>query len=206
MKWYGGVSENNPGTIDLTTPGTSTRTVLAEMNGCQSAMVTVEAEVRETPSFASLVHLEDLTTEVTLNNSALEYTYVLDEGRTAPSLAVHDIRQSEGSFTGSGNLGMLTVGMHTLKVTDNAGCSCDTTFKVTGAPLVPDKFFTPNNDGVNDKWLIHGGIGRIQSRRFTSTTAMVSNSPPSQPKTSTDGMVSTTARICLRPTIGTSSR
>ncbi len=166
LKWYGGVSENNPGTIDLTTPGTSTRTVLAEMNGCQSAMVTVEAEVRETPSFASLVHLEDLTTEVTLNNSALDYTYVLDEGRTAPSLAVHDIRQSEGSFTGSGNLGMLTVGMHTLKVTDNAGCSCDTTFKVTGAPLVPDKFFTPNNDGVNDKWLIHGGIGRYPESKI----------------------------------------
>jgi gliding motility-associated-like protein/uncharacterized repeat protein (TIGR01451 family) len=48
----------------------------------------------------------------------------------------------------------LRTGKHHLYVRDNSGCRTDIAFEIPETELVFPKFFSPNEDGLNDFWLI----------------------------------------------------
>ena len=51
----------------------------------------------------------------------------------------------------------LNIGTHTLVVVNTAGCrSREMEFTIAPVDVVPDKFFSPNEDGINDVWNIAG--------------------------------------------------
>ena len=48
----------------------------------------------------------------------------------------------------------VSIGGHILYVVDMNNCKTSKPFEVTPIPIFPAKFFTPNDDGVNDYWTI----------------------------------------------------
>ncbi|MBP9647938.1 MAG: T9SS type B sorting domain-containing protein, partial [Paludibacteraceae bacterium] len=48
----------------------------------------------------------------------------------------------------------VSIGGHILYVVDMNNCKTSRPFEVTPIPIFPAKFFTPNDDGVNDYWTI----------------------------------------------------
>ncbi|MBO7337714.1 MAG: T9SS type B sorting domain-containing protein, partial [Paludibacteraceae bacterium] len=131
-----------PITISYANPGERTAYVAIEMDGCLSEVVEVSSSVHPTPSFAEVIDESDETTTLKVNGVA-PFTYLLDK----------NIREE---FDGEVNLGILSIGNHPLTVSDEIGCKNDTVLRIEPIPLVPDKFFTPNGDGVNDLWTIKG--------------------------------------------------
>ena len=131
-----------PITISFSKPGERTAYVAIEKDGCLSEIVEVSSSVHETPSFAEVIDESDESTTLRVNGVA-PFTYLLDK----------NIREQ---FDGEVNLGILSIGNHPLTVSDEIGCKRDTVLRIEPIPLVPDKFFTPNGDGVNDKWTIKG--------------------------------------------------
>jgi gliding motility-associated-like protein len=51
---------------------------------------------------------------------------------------------------------MLSVGEHTLTMTNDYGCQSTRTFEVVPVPLEPMVFFSPNQDGNFDNWKVKG--------------------------------------------------
>ena len=131
-----------PITISFSKPGERTAYVAIEKDGCLSEVVEVSSSVHATPSFAEVIDESDESTTLRVNGVA-PFTYLLDK----------NIREE---FDGEVNLGILSIGNHPLTVSDEIGCKRDTVLRIEPIPLVPDKFFTPNGDGVNDKWTIKG--------------------------------------------------
>jgi gliding motility-associated-like protein len=131
-----------PITISFSKPGERTAYVAIEKDGCLSEIVEVSSSVHATPSFAEVIDESDESTTLRVNGVA-PFTYLLDK----------NIREE---FDGEVNLGILSIGNHPLTVSDEIGCKNDTVLRIEPIPLVPDKFFTPNGDGVNDKWTIKG--------------------------------------------------
>ena len=131
-----------PITISFSKPGERTAYVAIEKDGCLSEVVEVSSSVHATPSFAEVIDESDESTTLRVNGVA-PFTYLLDK----------NIREQ---FDGEVNLGILSIGNHPLTVSDEIGCKNDTVLRIEPIPLVPDKFFTPNGDGVNDKWTIKG--------------------------------------------------
>ena len=165
LQWYsdanGTTVTTAPDFIDLSVSGERTVYVGAITATCRSEeVVAVNSNIHVIPSFVSITELGDLTTEVTVNGVPT-FTYLLDAGRKNTTFINGGYREATDEFDGTVNLGMLAVGSHTLKISDEIGCSCDTVIKIAPTNLVPDKFFTPNGDGVNDRWLIRGGIERF---------------------------------------------
>ena len=131
-----------PITISFSKPGERTAYVAIEKDGCLSEIVEVSSSVHAAPSFAEVIDESDESTTLRVNGVA-PFTYLLDK----------NIREQ---FDGEVNLGILSIGNHPLTVSDEIGCKRDTVLRIEPIPLVPDKFFTPNGDGVNDKWTIKG--------------------------------------------------
>lgn len=42
------------------------------------------------------------------------------------------------------------------ETSDNYGCTHEVYFILNLIAITPDIYFTPNNDGINDKWMIEG--------------------------------------------------
>ena len=46
----------------------------------------------------------------------------------------------------------LSIGDHSITMTDDKGCSSTQAFSIIAEPIAPEVFFTPNEDGNNDTW------------------------------------------------------
>jgi gliding motility-associated-like protein len=46
----------------------------------------------------------------------------------------------------------LSIGDHSITMTDDKGCSSTQAFSIIAEPIAPEVFFTPNDDGNNDTW------------------------------------------------------
>ena len=54
------------------------------------------------------------------------------------------------------SLSDLAIGEHSVEITDAEGCKTSGTFNIVPVPIIPAKFFSPNGDGVNDRWVVKG--------------------------------------------------
>ena len=50
----------------------------------------------------------------------------------------------------------LPIGEHRVEIQNAEGCKSFRMFTIVPTPIIPDKFFSPNNDGVNDRWNVVG--------------------------------------------------
>ena len=67
---------------------------------------------------------------------------------------VYEYRLDSGEWQTSNIFNSVIQGGHTVGIRDILGCGIkEKSFSVIGYPL----FFTPNNDGVNDFWMINPG-------------------------------------------------
>lgn len=131
-------------TITVTSSGFYSVLAISEA-GCESLEQTIV--VRESEK-ATIIKDDVIITDDSDNNSIQvanqnlgngDYEYAIDDE--------FGIYKNEGFFQN------LSTGMHTLYVRDKGGCGTESfVFSILGYP----KFFTPNEDGVNDFWRISG--------------------------------------------------
>ncbi|HOR40604.1 MAG TPA: T9SS type B sorting domain-containing protein [Paludibacteraceae bacterium] len=50
----------------------------------------------------------------------------------------------------------LPIGEYRVEIQNAEGCKSFRMFTIVPTPIIPDKFFSPNNDGVNDRWNVVG--------------------------------------------------
>lgn len=140
----GTVIAGNSETITVTSSGLYSVLAISEA-GCESLEQTIL--VRESEK-ATITKDDVIITDDSDNNSIQvanpnlgngDYEYAIDDE--------FGIYKNEGFFQN------LSTGMHTLYVRDKGGCGTESfAFSILGYP----KFFTPNEDGVNDFWKISG--------------------------------------------------
>ena len=80
-----------------------------------------------------------------------EATAVVESG-TEPYLYSLNNKDFDASAVITG----IPIGHHIMYVIDNAGCKAQTMFEIEPVPIIPDVFFTPNKDGVNELWTVKG--------------------------------------------------
>ncbi len=148
LKWYESMSstqEIDPGVFDKSDVGTlyyyieaidSVNTTLV----CKSDRDTVSATVYANPRIVN-IDKSDLTNVRVEVQGEAPFTYELSTGIS-------------GEFTGYQvtDLGQLTFGTHEVIVYDDNTCKTSATFTIEAIPLEPEKYFTPNGDGINDTW------------------------------------------------------
>ena len=140
----GTIIAGNLNTITVTSSGNYSVLAISEA-GCESLEQTIV--VRESEK-ATITKDDVIITDDSDNNSIQvanpnlgngDYEYAIDDE--------FGIYKNEGFFQN------LSTGMHTLYVRDKGGCGTESfAFSILGYP----KFFTPNEDGVNDFWKISG--------------------------------------------------
>ena len=140
----GTIIAGNLNTITVTSSGNYSVLAISEA-GCESLEQTIL--VRESEK-ATITKDDVIITDDSDNNSIQvanpnlgngDYEYAIDD-----ELGIY---KNEGFFQN------LSAGMHTLYVRDKGGCGTESfVFSILGYP----KFFTPNEDGVNDFWKISG--------------------------------------------------
>ena len=140
----GTIIAGNLNTITVTSSGNYSVLAISEA-GCESLEQTIL--VRESEK-ATITKDDVIITDDSDNNSIQvanpnlgngDYEYAIDDE--------FGVYKNESIFQN------LSAGMHTLYVRDKGGCGTESfVFSILGYP----KFFTPNEDGVNDFWKISG--------------------------------------------------
>ena len=153
----GGIIDDSPGNynyqwstgetsseIMVNTPGTYTVRI-TNANGCyKDRVVTLRPS-----NIATIVDIN--ITDAVQNNTIT----ILVKGEGTYEYAF-DIN---GPFQESETFNNVAPGFHTVFVRDINGCGISNDFvSVVGFP----KFFTPNNDGINDRWQVQGINGQFQ--------------------------------------------
>lgn len=116
---------------------TKTQTVKSMVTGCDS-IVTMTLTVNPNPVFEIETKARTATIYVTAGTSP--FKYVLDSKYTYDSDVIEN----------------LSIGDHTILVTDANTCASTGKFSIIPVPVEPMVFFTPNGDGVNDLWNVKG--------------------------------------------------
>ncbi len=107
--------------------------------GCESSRSPVTIAVNSIPIVS--VDQEDIANiQIEATNGTSPYNYT--------------VGNESGSFLGSYNVGMLSFGLNELEVVDANSCKSKLSFYIDPIPLVPDKFFSPNEDSNNNVWNI----------------------------------------------------
>lgn len=151
LKWYADENksaEATPTVVSLLTQSEQTyyASVVSSI-GCESVKATpVTIKVNENPTIKQL--------EVqTIDNQQL--VLLAAEGGLAP-YTYRIGTEVEDVFDSSTEIRRLAIGKHKIFVLDDNGCSTEGIVEILPTPIVPAKFFTPNDDGVNDRWTVAG--------------------------------------------------
>jgi gliding motility-associated-like protein len=131
-------------TISVTSSGSYSVMAISEA-GCESSeqLITVRDSEK-----ATITQEDVIITDDSGNNSIQVANPNLGNGDY--EFAIDD---EFGIYKDDGFFQNLSAGMHTLFVRDKGGCGTEPyVFSILGYP----KFFTPNEDGVNDLWKISG--------------------------------------------------
>lgn len=116
---------------------TKTQTVKSMVTGCDS-IVTMTLTVNPNPVFEIETKARTATIYVTAGTSP--FKYVLDSKYTYDSDVIEN----------------LSIGDHTILVTDANTCASTGAFSIIPVPIEPMVYFTPNDDGINDVWNVKG--------------------------------------------------
>lgn len=89
------------------------------------------------------IQVSATTAYINISKGTAPYTLVLDSDTTSTKSATYTIEELEE-------------GQHILLITDKNKCKNSKSFNVHIPKLEPMIFFSPNNDGLNDLWLVKG--------------------------------------------------
>ncbi len=142
-KWY--LNNNlitfNSYTISINKPGKYVVEVINKLTLCSKTR-TINVKSSSEATFENIIindFQDNNTITVNVSGNGGNYEYSLDE--------------ENGPFQSSNYFENVPIGLHDIYVYDLNGCGTVTKkISVLGAP----KFFTPNNDGINDYWNIQG--------------------------------------------------
>jgi len=130
--------------INVNLPGNYTVSAISDA-GCQSAEQSILVNESEK---ASITATDVLITDDS-NNNSIEVINT-DLGNGDYEFAIDN---EFGTYQNDGLFENLTTGIHTIFVRDKGGCGTESyMFSILAYP----KFFTPNEDGINDLWNISG--------------------------------------------------
>lgn len=144
IKWSPatGLSSTTAATVEARPSVTTKYTATISNDVCEdSAEVTVT--VTSNPRLASVSVIEgesctELSVKVSGKNGTPPYMYS-DDGKAY---------QYDDVFTS------ITSGAHIMYIMDVNSCVGDTIFQIDPYPINPDKFFSPNGNGINDRWFV----------------------------------------------------
>ncbi len=144
IKWSPGTGLNSTtkATVEAS-PSVTTEYTVTLSNGVCEESVSVTVEVSSIPHVEMVEIIEgqsctDLSVKVTGKGGMPPYIYSRD-GKTY---------QQEDVFYS------ITSGWHALYIKDVNMCQSDTLFHIDPYPINPDKFFSPNGNGVYDRWFV----------------------------------------------------
>lgn len=137
-----GLSSTTTATVTAS-PAETTAYTATLSNGVCEDYAQVVVTVSPTPRVASVVEIAGAScaergVKVTGKSGMPPYQYSTD-GKT---------------FTSEDVLKGLPSGYTKIYITDQAKCKSDTTISLAPYEIIPDKFFTPNNDGNNELWQV----------------------------------------------------
>ena len=113
-----------------------------EQAGCETSD-TMRVYVRDSPLLTiDTVDQKTNHVEYSVEGGVEPYTIYLD--KTIRPFDVDPFGEVNNSF----------IGMHSLLVSDSNACTSSQIYTITPVPIVPSGVFTPNGDGVNDRWTI----------------------------------------------------
>ncbi len=115
---------------------TKTQTVKSLVTGCDS-IVTLTLTVNANPEFEVETQGRNATVQVLTGTAPFKY-------------------QVDSKIYESAVIEGLTIGDHSIMVTDANTCASTGKFSIIPVPVEPMVFFTPNGDGVNDLWNVKG--------------------------------------------------
>ena len=127
-----------------------------------SYTVTLTASITQSAGvYAVTPHTCTATQAITVHPNPI-ITDIFTTGRAATIL--YDQQSGTAPFTFKiGNtvyqhneLFDLPIGEHRVEIQNAEGCKSFRMFTIIPTPIIPDKFFSPNNDGVNDRWNVVG--------------------------------------------------
>jgi gliding motility-associated-like protein len=143
-EWFkdNAVLAQNTYSIQVNEPGNYS-VIVTNVEGCtKTRVITV---LNSSIAIIDVVNVVDATTgtnsiEIIINPSSIgNYVYALDD--------------EDGFYQSSNKFDNVSTGFHTVYIKDINGCGVvQKVVAIIGAP----KFFTPNNDGFNDRWKIEG--------------------------------------------------
>lgn len=155
-KFEDGTNLGEGSSIEITSEGNYT-VIAVDKNNCESSPSVITMSVSEIAilTLAAITVVEDnRNTSISINANAIgagDYEYVLDE--------------IDGDYQDDPYFGNVLPGIHILYVRDKNLCGiAQIEISILGFP----KFFTPNNDNVNDYWNIQGLDKTIFSRATVS--------------------------------------
>ncbi|NCC99430.1 MAG: T9SS type B sorting domain-containing protein, partial [Bacteroidia bacterium] len=136
-----GYDISNPSYVNQTVSPNNTETysVRVELDQCSTVLETI-ITINENPMITAFVEDSQLAGagEIVYTNGTPPYEFFLqDQNQYSPT----------GYFEGIG------IGNHTIQIVDANMCKATFSFYLD-IPIIPDLFFTPNGDGVNDVWTI----------------------------------------------------
>ena len=125
----------------VASPAASTEYSVTLSNGVCEETVSTKVNVMPNPYVTEMHDIQaencgDRVLTIDVAGGTAPYTYSLDGINFT----------SDNSFSG------LTSGWVEIYISDANQCAGDTTFYLEPYPVIPDKFFSPNDDNVNDIW------------------------------------------------------
>ena len=130
--------------IQISSSGTYSVVAISD-SGCVSEAKTITIIESELPNFTS--------ENITINDETENNRIVIDPNGLGIGDYEFALDSSTGPFSTNTVFENIAPGLHTLYIRDNGGCGIASfQFSVLDYPT----FFTPNNDGVNDRWQLKG--------------------------------------------------
>ncbi len=105
--------------------------------GCDST-ITFYLNINENPQFST--NVDGKIVVITTTKGVSPFTYTIDNHKIYTTETITD----------------LGVGTHSILVTDAKTCKASDSFEILPVPIEPMVYFTPNDDGMNDLWLVKG--------------------------------------------------
>ncbi|MBU3011238.1 T9SS type B sorting domain-containing protein [Polaribacter vadi] len=149
----------NLSTININSSGIYTVSAISDA-GC----VSLEQTIFVKDSEKATITIDDVLISDDSNNNSIQIIN-LDLGSGEYEFAIDD---EFGNYKSDGFFDNLSTGTHTLYINDISGCGTESfVFSVLAYP----KFFTPNEDGINDFWKITG----YDTTFYTSSEVLIYN-------------------------------
>ncbi|WP_208234014.1 T9SS type B sorting domain-containing protein [Gelidibacter pelagius] len=140
-------------TAAVTTAGTYT--IIASSDGCDSLPINYIVEASE------IANLTDVSISIAdLSNSK---TITIDTSILGAGDYEYSLGNRYGPYQDSPTFTNVSAGVYSFYVNDKNGCGiAETKVYVMGFP----KYFTPNDDGFNDRWNIEGFEGQFSAQSY----------------------------------------